>query len=908
MTRKCLITAAIGTLLAVLSSAPAYGAIQIENFQTTSSESRAGAHPDLSMSFDLVEPGDPEAARYVRFEAPEGISGNPVGVPRCIAADFAQTQCSPNAQIGLITVRANDGVEFDHLYGTAPIYNLVPNGPNDTARFGFVVPQLNIPIHIPVEVRTGSDYGLRFTVSEISQLTPLASVETVFWGIPTASTHDVNRFPKGSPGNPSNCPESIDTGCIVGGTKSSAPVVSFINNPSECTGQPLVTRLLVESYQDPGNLSESQSSYSQTTQCQQQQFRPVLYAKPTTTVTDAPSGLDLKLTAQQPIGLVPLPSPMKAVQVSFPEGFTVNPDAADGLGDCTDAQARFGSDLPAACPDNSKVGNFNIISQALDGPLKGSAYLGRQAPGDPYRLFLIADGFGIHAKFKGSVRPNPVTGQITTHFEGLPQMPFEHFELHLFSSDRGLMATPTHCTIYTVDATFEPWNSELARQRSSQVFGLDSGPNGTFCPPQQRPFNPRLVAGSTNPTGGAFSDFKLTLERDDGDQFLDDLSFVMPPGFTGDLGGIPYCSEAGIAAAAASSGLAEIADPSCPPGGQIGTSNVAAGPGTHPFHAVGKMYLSGPLKGAPLSLVAITPALAGPYDYGNVVVRVALYVDPITAQVRAVSEPMPQVIGGIPIRMRSIRVSIDRPNFTINPTNCSQFTVDSQGVGDQGAVAKFSSPFSAVNCATLPFRPRMAIRQLGGRSQTLRSKNPRLRFDLRTRAGDANISSVSVTLPKAFAIDQRHLGNICSRAQLEAERCRGRQPIGNVWVKTPLLDERLQGPAYAVSGFGRLPRVAFILDGQVTLVPQAESSAVNGRLRTLVPIVPDAPIGHFRLTLLGSKQGYLVNTRDLCSAKAVTKVQYNAHNGRRRSQRVRVKTPCGNKRKAKRHGHRRVLD
>ena len=275
MTRKYLITAALGSLLAVLVCAPAYGAIQIEGFQTSSNEPRAGAHPDLTMSFSLGDPGAPEAARYVRFEAPAGISGNPFGVPRCTAADFAQTQCSPNSQVGLITVRGNDGFEEDHLYGTSPIYNLVPNGPNDTARFAFIVPQLDIPIHIPVEVRTASDYGLRFTVSEISQLTPLASAETIFWGIPTASSHDVDRFPKGSLGNPHYCAESIDAGCIAGSTPSSAPVVSFINNPSECTGQPLVTRLLVESYQDPGVRSEVQSTYPQTTQCQEQQFRPV---------------------------------------------------------------------------------------------------------------------------------------------------------------------------------------------------------------------------------------------------------------------------------------------------------------------------------------------------------------------------------------------------------------------------------------------------------------------------------------------------------------------------------------------------------------------------------------------------------------------------------------------------------
>jgi hypothetical protein len=372
----------------------------------------------------------------------------------------------------------------------------------------------------------------------------------------------------------------------------------------------------------------------------------------------------------------------------------------------------------------------------------------------------------------------------------------------------------------------------------------------------------------------------------------------MPPGFTGYLKGIDYCPEAAIFAAAENLGRTEQASPSCPASSQIGTTDVAAGPGASPFHAVGKMYLSGPLNGAPLSLAAVTPALAGPYDYGTVVVRVGLDVDPLTAQVSALSDSVPQIIGGIPIRMRSIQVHIDRPEFTINPTNCSNFSVDSQGIGDQGTVAEFSSPFHAVNCARLRFKPRMQIRQLGGKGQTKRTKNPRLHFDLFTRLGDANIKSVAVTLSRAFQIDQSHLFNICSKSQLLAERCKGRQAMGHVWVQSPLLDEPLQGPAYAVSGYGKLPHLVFILDGQVTVMPQAESSSVNkGQLRTVVPVVPDAPIGHFRLTLLGGSKGYLVNSKNLCRNAGRITVAFTGQNGRQRTQRVKPKVPCARKKR-----------
>ena len=281
--------------------------------------------------------------------------------------------------------------------------------------------------------------------------------------------------------------------------------------------------------------------------------------------------------------------------------------------------------------------------------------------------------------------------------------------------------------------------------------------------------------GRRTPSPATFSAFHLKLDRDDGDQFLGDLNFRMPPGFTGNLRGISYCPESSIAAAAQKAGKTEQASPSCPASSEIGTSNVAAGPGSHPFHAVGKLYLAGPLKGAPLSLVAITPAIAGPYDYGNVVVRVALHVDPLTAQVSAESEKMPQIIGGIPIRMRSIQVNIDRPNFTINPTNCSIFSVDSQGIGDQGTVTDILLLLPRSELRPPRIRTEDGVRLLGGKKQTRRGQDPAspLRpLDSRRRR---QLKRLAVTLPKAFAIDQRHLGNICSRAELASKRCAGRQ-------------------------------------------------------------------------------------------------------------------------------------
>jgi hypothetical protein len=897
---------AVALALTLWAAIPAQAEMGIEGFTTTSSTSQAGGHPDLTTSFTLEEPGVTESAKNVTFNAPEGVFGTPKVLTRCESIEFAQSECAPSAQAGLVTVYANYLGETHKLLGTVPLYELVA-GEDEAAIFAFITPTLNIPIQIPVTVRTGGDYGLRFKVSDITQVTPLAGADITFWGFPSSTVHNSERFRKGAPGAPSGCPGITDASCVVQPISPTLPNNPLIHNPTICTGQQLVTTLIVETYQDPSNPTEEESFYSETTGCEKEVFEPVLFSSLTTNEVDSASGLNIELSNPQTFGLSPTPSQLRSSFVTLPPGLTINPDAADGQTACSEADANFGTEKAAACPDSSKIGTFLLRSPALDGPLIGAIFIGEPKPGNQYRLFLAADGFGIHAKLVGTFHPDPQTGQLTVSLVDLPQVPFDDVQIHLFASDRGLMATPTHCTLYQISARFVPWNAALPEVDSGDNFSLSSAPGAALCPGQVRPFKPRLFAGTSNPVAGSFSNFHLKLDRDDGDQFLGDLNFRMPPGFTGDLRGIPYCSDAAIVAAAQRLGREEQVNPSCPSASQIGSTNVAAGPGSHPFHASGKMYLSGPFKGAPLSLAAITPALAGPYDYGVVVIRVALHVDQLTAQVSAVSETMPKIIGGIPIRMRTIEVNIDRPRFTINPTNCTPFAVDSQGIGDQGTVTDFSSYFNAVNCATLPFKPKMTVKQIG-RKATRRAKNPEMQFDLRTRPGDANIKSLSVTLSSAFAIDQRHLGNICSEKELAEKQCAGRTPIGKASTTTPLLDQPLSGPVYAVSGSGGLPKLAFILDGQVSLVPRAETKTLVkngvGQLQTTVPVVPDAPIGHFSLTVFGGKTGYLVNTRSICAKNPVTKVAYTAQSGKSYSEKVKLKAACG-KKKARHKRHSR---
>jgi hypothetical protein len=888
--------------MTVVLAAPAQAGQEIEFFKITSSNTEAGGHPNIQTQFTLPNAGDPEVAKTIEARWPTGVFGNPQAVPRCSNIDFAFNECPSFSQVGWIGIRANYEGDPLHTFGVAPVYDMEPAGETETARFAFTVPGVNIPITIPIKVRTASDYGLTVVVSGITQQIPLREANLVVWGFPASVENDEMRFPIGKPGEPSSCPGEMapnPSHCEALKKTPTAGVLvkPLIDNPTVCTEGDLPVMLSVTTYMDPTPTTLT-NSYPATTNCSSEVFRPSFNVGLTTAETDAPSGLNMQLIAKQVLGLTNSPSELRSAYVTMPEGLTINPDAADGQSSCSDADAEFGTELPSHCPDTAKIGTVEVITPALNGPLTGSLYIGEPKPGNQYRLFMLFDGFGIHAKLAPSVVPDPKTGRLRISLTDLPQVPFEEFNLHLFASDRGLMATPSRCAIYQTEAEFIPWNDRDAPQTLNPNFSISRGPHGALCPGRNLPFNPRLAAGTTTPVAGKHSSFILKLDRDDGDQYLGDLNFSMPPGLTGSLRGITYCPEASIAAAATRPGRTEQALPSCPASSQVGTTNVAAGPGSHPFHAVGKMYLAGPLKGRPLSLVAITPALAGPYDYGTVVVRVGVDVDKTDAHVIAVSDTVPSIIGGIPIRMRSIQVNIDKPEFMINPTNCSPFSVKSQGIGNEGTITNFSSYFQAVNCQTLPFKPKFTMQQLGGAKKTRRTQNPALQIDLRTRPGDANIKSIAVTLPNAFEIDQRHLGNICSEKELVATNCAGRTPIGTATTTTPLLDNPLSGSVYAVSGSGGLPRLAFILHGQVDLVPRADTDTVKGgRLRTIAPVVPDAPIGHFRLKIFGGKRGYLVNTRSLCAGTTKTRVDLTGQNNKVVHAIVPLKTACATKSK-----------
>ena len=910
----------LGLVLGACFAATSWANTPITSYSALPSTTQAGGHPDVEIQFSVKNrilqqsqsPCNCEDVKDATAHLPAGFIGDPHATPQCTIADFSADHCPVDSQVGIVSVNPSAGNFLSMLY------NLVPP-PDEAGLLGFKVFLFNTPQFTVLSSRTGSDYGLDATATSIYHGNfPLISLQEDLWGVPADPKHDPLRLEVANnrgfswygdtlcDGN--GTPSTTDPSTIVMpcGTKlppvpSNSPLTPFLQNPTNCDS-PLSSTLEVLSYD--GGSDRAQSQWPQPTGCDQLSFNPSLFAQPTTTETDTPSGIDVDLNVpQEQSPTIPSPTELRGATVTLPAGLSINPNAADGKTSCTDAEARFGTEEEAQCPEFSKVGSLEIDSSALPAPLPGFVYLGQPLPGIRYRIFLVADGFATHIKLPGTVTPDPQTGQLVITFSNLPQSPLTAFDMHFFGSERGLLATPTRCGTYPVTTTFVPWDSSLGTQTSTQFFTLGSGPGNTDCPGASRPFNPSLYSGVTDNTAGAHTHFLLDLKRGDGDQNLAALSATTPPGFTATLAGVPYCPESAIRSASNPdySGLAEDASPSCPPASQVGTASTGVGAGNHPLYVLGRVYLAGPYKGAPLSLVVITPAVSGPYDLGNVVVRVALHVDRADAHITATSDTLPAILDGIPLRIRRILLELNRPGFALNPTNCDPFSVNVMATGDEGAQANLASPFQVANCTDLPFGPKLSLRLSGS---TKRTGNPSLRSVLTARAGEAGISRAVVTLPPSELLDNAHINSPCTKAQFASSGCPQESVIGFARADTPLLKDPLEGPVYLMSGFNhRLPDVVADLKGQIEILLDGRIDTVKGGLRTSFETVPDAPVSRFTLTLDGGSKGLLQNSVPLCSHTLRGKVSIGGQNGIATKSTPMLQTPCGAAQK-KRHRQR----
>jgi hypothetical protein len=889
--------------LALVCASSAVAALEVEDFSAVVADSngiratQAGGHPDFSTRIALQRGVDgeghvvvEESAKDIDVALPAGVVGDPTG-PKCTLsgmrigelAAFAP-DCPPEAQVGIAYASLALGLSstFDSSF---PIFNIEPPA-GVPARLAFNA--LGVVVIIDASVRAGGDYGITAKIKDLTQTIPLVSSTVKLWGVPADPANDDERFAEHS--------------YTPGGTPSKAPLRPFMTAPTRCSGD-FSTKLRARSWLDPEtwvllNLDKDVNGEPfEGLGCENLDFKPKIDVAVGQTAADSPAGFDLNLSLPQnddPDGLAT--AHLKKAVVKLPEGMAINPASADGLASCSSAQIALSSEASPTCPDASKIGTVTVDTPVLDEDLTGNVFLAKQAD-NPFNstlaMYLVAEGSGVVIKLPGRIAADPVSGQVTATFDNNPQLPFNDLSVHLNSGYRAPLLTPPTCGSKQVTASFSSWAMPDETVTSSDSFAVTSGPNGGPCP--NGAFNPTMKAGTTSPIAGTYSPFVMSLRRDDGTQRLQSLGVTFPEGLLGKLAGIPYCPDATLAGISGTegTGAAQIASPSCPAVSQVGTVSVGAGAGATPFYAnTGKAYLAGPYKGAPLSLAIVTPAVAGPFDLGSVVVRNALNVDPVSAKLTAVSDPLPTILHGIPLDIRDIRISIDRSGFTLNPTSCAPMRFSGSATGTSGAIAPLGSRFQVTNCAALGFGPKLALRLSG---PTHRSAHPKLRAVLTARKGDANIGRAQVTLPKTEFLENAHIKTICTRVQYAAKACPAKSIYGYAKAWSPLLDQPLEGPVYLRSSSHELPDLVASLDGQIHVDLAGRIDSVNARIRNTFEAVPDAPVSKFVLTMQGGKKGLLVNNTELCKTTPRAEAVFEGQNGKASIATPIVKADCGKK-------------
>jgi hypothetical protein len=833
-----------------------------------------------------------EDPRDILVDLPPGLAASALSAPTCtfaqlgsFAAGSEEPACPAASAAGHL--RTNPENHVTGINGF--LYHMTPEH-GVAAEYAFRDTISGTHALYASLVPSSAGYVLRVTSPEITQIS-LTDVLTQFFGDPAA--HDAGRGPQ---------PADVPT----------------FTNPANCDGQPLITTIHADSWQNPAHWapgSGAEPDFSEpawasatyesepVTGCEALagHFNPEIEATPTTNQGDKPSGLDVTLKVPQHESIETLGTPpLKKAVVTLPAGMTVNPSSANGLQGCSLAQigvSPSGQPNAAAphCPDAAKIGSLELKTPALPGVLQGSIYVAKQSE-NPFKsllaIYLVVDDptTGVLVKLPGEVKADPTTGRLTTIVDNSPQFPFSELKTHFFGGQRAALRTPAVCGTYEVTSELTPW--------SAPQSGPPAEPAGSFqitqgCAksPAAEPNAPSFEAGTLSPIAATYSPFVLKLHREDGSQPLQAIETTLPPGLIGRLAGITECSEAQLAAAAARSGLgegaAELANPSCPAASQVGTDVAGLGAGLNPFYIKAPIYLAGPYKGAPLSLAVITPALAGPYDLGTVLVRAALYVNPETAQITAKSDPIPSILDGLPSDVRSIAIKMDRNQFTLNPTNCERKAITGAAISILGQSAALSNPFQVGGCQALGFKPKLAISLKG---PTKRAGNPALKAVLTypTKGAYANIAKAAVTLPHSEFLDNAHIGTVCTRVQFaegnaSGEKCPAASIYGFARAETPLLEKPVEGPVYLRSPLPghKLPDLVAALNGQidVALVGKIDTGK-GGGIRNTFEVVPDAPVTKFTLEMKGGSKGLLVNSEDICAKPQRAVAHFTAQNGK----------------------------
>jgi hypothetical protein len=838
---------ALGAVIAICVLAPAAHAdsFGIDTFTTTVSDSQAGGHPDLTTIVNFKADSDGPIGRNkdLTVTLPQGFLGNPQNVPVChLSQLLGGNQCDPATQVGELTLTLG-------LFGSLPVrvYH-IDTQPGHAASFATVA--LIPTVIINADISPGNGYQLTTKLRDASSAIPLAGSELVFWGVPADPSHDADR------GGPADSPRK-----------------PFLTYPANCSGGSLTAGADTNSWETPDVHSTATADLPAPTGCDALSIDPSLNVAPSTSQADTPSGYSVTTALPQNNDPDELATPaLRRVQVTLPEGVALAPPAADGLTLCSDAQLGATSDDPATCPDAAKIGKVSITSPLQPNPLTGSLYFGAPTASSPFRIFMVASGPGTLIKLVGNVTPDPSTGHLTTVFDDLPQLPFDSLTLTFFSGPRAVLANPQSCGTFTAGSTVTAWSGQTASPPSS--FDITGCAN-------PMPFAPSFLAGMTETQAGGSGALTIQFGRNDGEQNLSSVNVDLPPGLLAHLGTVPACSDADANAG------------TCPAESQVGTASVAAGAGDLPLWLSGKTYLTGAYKGAPFGLAVVVPAIAGPLNLGTVVVRQAISVNPDDAHVSVASDAFPTIRAGIPLRLRRLAVTVDRPDFLVNPTNCDPLSIAGVVTSTSGTQAAVSSPFHVGGCDKLGFSPKLTMKFTGGKSHTKKGTHPGLVATVTPVAGQANIKTTTVTLPASITLDANNLPQLCSQADAQKRACPASSAVGSAKVTTPLVNGTLSGPVYLVSGGpGGLPSLLGALSGPIDISVHADSAFSGKHIQTKFTGLPDAPLSSFVLTISGGKNGILVNTRSLCKKKSNTSAIEGAQNGREHRATTRVAVTC----------------
>ncbi len=853
-----------------ISRTPAPFAIREFGFDVTgldgAPDTQAGAHPytvnnslGFSSEYDTGEEGSFSSAQGVKdivVDLPLGFAGNVLAAPRCPLTELRQVGrinnhpqygCPADTRVGNVTLLSNldSGPQssLTEVQFPSPLYNLVPER-GHPAEFGFAIPGLfNVHLFASV-VHTATGYVLRVTspenASKIDDLAQkggnLVKATLTFFGDPGAEDGGVTEVSSGN------------------------PAVPYYTNPTDCSETPLTATVHVDTWQKVGrdnadgepdfsdpNWLEAKSELPATTGCELLQFSPSLTASLDTTAANSPTGLSTHLAIPQaPNEDFALATPdLRSATVALPAGLALSPSAADGLQACSDAQFAEESTQPAGCPEASQVGTVVAHTPVLGEPLEGQVFLGTPncgpctladaQNGNLVRLFLQlrAPDSGIVIKVPGTTSVDPVTGALTASFLESPQQPVGDLTLTLKGGPRAPLVTPQSCGTFTTNSTLTPWSAPESGPPALSPSSFEISSN---CNPG---FSPSATGGTTNNQAGAFSPLSVTVSRTDQEQDLSGVRVTTPPGLLGVLKGVERCPEP------------QAGQGACGQGSLIGHVSALVGAGSHPFYAQGaQAFLTGPYKGAPFGLSIVVPAVAGPFNLGNIVVRAAVSVDPHTAQITVVSDPLPTMVDGIPLQVKTVNVSIDRQSFMFNPTNCEPLSVGGTLSSTQGASAAVSSRFQAANCAALPYKPVFAV---STQAKTSKHEGASLTVKGTFPAGNANTRSVAVVLPKQLPARLTTIQQACPEATFAANpaSCPAGSDIGIATATTPILATPVSGPAYLVShGGAAFPDVVAILQAEGVTVDLVGSVNIRkGITSSDFATVPDAPIGSFALTL-----------------------------------------------------------